>query len=84
MDNSIIQFEDNTYCVFVSSKTDKRLGKVFCEGVILDHGTLTLTLTEKAFDYMPFSDTINMVESEILLTDFSPYKSSLRYCKLPE
>ena len=61
MGNSLIRFEGNTYHVFISNKTDKRIvmqaGDVFCEGVILENDTLILT--EKAFVCMSFTDRLH-------------------------
>ena len=52
-----------------------RAREVFCEGVILENGTLTLT--EKAFACMSFTDTLDKLESELPQTDFPQYRSEL-------
>ena len=51
-----------------------RPGGDFCEGAILDHGILSLP--EKAFACMSFSDSIDELESKIPQTDFPQYKHS--------
>ena len=56
MNNSLIRFKGNAFYVFVfhttGMKINLRPGEVFCEGVILDHGTLTLTKKAFFFSFM--------------------------------
>ena len=79
MDDCLIWFEANTCYVYVSNQTEKKIilrpREVFCEGIGLNHGTLTLT--EKAFACLSFSGSIDKLESEISQTDFPQCKSQM-------